>query len=109
MSPETLMDKTTSWLGVENYNTNHDQMILAAKATITYVNNLPHIDTLPNGEWSDNTILGAIMLCAKLSLRNMSPNGIEEVSMNGVAYTAKYDPDIARLLYLDSFSIPIAR
>lgn len=107
LSVEQLISETVTWLGVEKIHTHTDQVEKAAKATIEYVNSLPHIDKTPTGEWAETTKLGAIMYCGRLSLRFMSPNGIEEVSLNGVAYVSKYDSDIDRLLNIGQYAKPI--
>ena len=48
----------------------------------------------------DETKLGALMLAARTYRRRNSPNGIETVSGETVAYVARYDPEISRYLRL---------
>lgn len=46
--------------------------------------------------------LGALMLAVKTHRRRNSPNGIEQVTGDGIAFVARYDPEISRYLALDA-------
>ena len=50
--------------------------------------------------------LGALMLAARLHRRRNSAGGLEPLADGGAAYVARTDPDIARLLGLDSHAAP---
>ena len=50
--------------------------------------------------------LGALMLAAKLVRRRNSPYGTESVDGSVASYTARYDPDISRLLGIDYHAAP---
>ena len=41
------------------------------------------------------------MLAARLYRRRNSPNGLETITADGVAYVARYDSDIAAMLATD--------
>lgn len=77
-----------------------------AAATSSYVNDLPHVrDAValdPAAEWDEATVTGALMLAARLYRRRNSPSGVEAFAESGVVYVAKRDPDVARLLRLNS-------
>lgn len=45
--------------------------------------------------------LGALMLAVKTHRRRNSPNGIEQVTGDGIAFVARHDPEISRYLGLD--------
>lgn len=74
-----------------------------AAAVTVYVNSLPAVHRTEAGEWAEDTYLGALMLAGRLFRRRNSPNGIESFSeIGGTAYVARHDPDIARLLRVDT-------
>lgn len=71
-----------------------------------YVTALPVVADLPVAD--DGTVaipeaarLGAMMLAARTHRRRHSPNGIEQITGDGVAFVARYDPEISRYLGLD--------
>ena len=73
-------------------------------ATEAYVNGLPVIrdaGLLPGDPWPDDVRVGALMLALRTWRRRSSPAGIESATDTGVAYVARYDPDVTRLLHLD--------
>lgn len=45
--------------------------------------------------------LGALLLANRTHRRRHSPNGIEAMTGESVAYVARYDPEISRYLELD--------
>lgn len=59
-----------------------------------------------NGQPTPEAKLGALMLAARLHRRRNSPGGIETLGDAGVAYVARTDPDLARLLRLDAYQMP---
>lgn len=50
--------------------------------------------------------LGATMLGARLHRRRNTPNGLEAIDGTVASYVARTDPDVARLLLIDSFAPP---
>lgn len=66
---------------------------------------IPAVDggqpTIPGG-----IKLGALMLAARTHRRRNSPNGIEAVTGDTVAYVSRHDPEVRRYLELDR---PVAR
>jgi hypothetical protein len=71
-----------------------------------YVESLPNIDRDFFDAWDKTTILGAVMLAARMYRRKNSPGGIEAVG-EMTTYVSRYDSDIARLLNIDSFRKPM--
>lgn len=82
----------------------------AAERTVAAVN--AYIGTLPvsrrittdeGGQLvvPDHVTLGALLLANRTHRRRHSPNGIEAITGESVAYVARYDPEIARYLELD--------
>ena len=51
---------------------------------------------------SDRVRLGSTILAAKVIRRRNSPNGVETITGEGVAYVARYDPEVSRFLGLDA-------
>lgn len=77
-------------------------------ATNAFVGGLPVVQHLAPGEkWPGDVQLGAVMLASRLIKRRNSIGGIEAATDVGVAYTARYDSDISRLLRLDSQQRPV--
>lgn len=64
-------------------------------------------DGNPIVEWAPQTRTAAVMFAARLYRRRNSANGIEAMNDQGTSYVARYDPDIARLLRIDSFNLPM--
>lgn len=86
------------------------------EATNSFVYSLPDVDmTIQVVEgvqvevWAAHSRLAAKMFAARLYGRRNSANGIEAMTEMGTSYVARYDPDIARMLHLDSFAKPKAR
>lgn len=59
-----------------------------------------------DGTPTDLAKAGALMLAGRLYRRKNSLGGLETLGDGGVAYVARTDPDISRLLGLDQFAIP---
>lgn len=57
--------------------------------------------------WAADTYLGALMYAARLVRRANSPAGIEAFFDTGVAYVQRNDPDVAVLLRLGSYAVPM--
>lgn len=51
--------------------------------------------------------LGATMLAARLYRRRNSPEGVASFTQDGAVYVQKSDPDVAMLLGLGSWSMPV--
>jgi hypothetical protein len=86
----------------------NDNLLLVVASVNQYVSSLPDIDIQPWGDWSENTVLGATMLAARVYRRRSSVNGIESFTEGGggTAYVSRYDSDIARLLHTDIYQKP---
>lgn len=72
-------------------------------AVIAAVNS--YVETLPiaaDASADERVKLGAIMLAARTMRRRNSPNGIETITGDGVAFVARYDPEVSRFLGLDA-------
>ncbi|MDD7554545.1 MULTISPECIES: hypothetical protein [Schaalia] len=74
-----------------------------AAAVCALVNALP----VGSAPWSAEVILGATMLTARLHRRRNSPAGIESMSEMGATYVSRYDSDIARLLKIEAYALPV--
>lgn len=98
-----LSQKVTSWLQIGGAPAGPDALALAlvAPAVDVWVDGLPSIDRDPLNAWAPNTMLGAVMLAARLVRRRNSPGGIEAFTADGTAYVRNQDPDVAALLHLD--------
>lgn len=107
-TPELLATEAATWA---NLPTVSPHMALCARAAFAYVDALPHIDRLtvdgdggPLTVWADSTLLGAVMLTARLERRRNSAAGIEAITDVGVSYVARHDSDIARLLHIEDYA-----
>lgn len=105
--------QVADWLKLKHDGTGDIHLPGVVAATNSLIGRLPHIDTVDEvvegvlmKVWAPTTILAATMFAARLYGRRNSPNGIEAVGEMGTSYVARYDPDIARMLYLDSFQFP---
>lgn len=86
-----------------------DSAQLTVDAVNAYVSALPvvaRLDSSDDGQAVPESVkFGALLLANRAHRRRMSPNGIESMSGESVAYVARYDPDIARFLELDRPSV----
>ena len=105
--------QVADWLKLKHDGTGDIHLPIAVAATNALIARLPDIDMVdevvegvPMKVWAPTTVLAATMFAARLYQRRNSPNGIEAVGEMGTSYVARYDPDIARMLYLDSFQLP---
>lgn len=65
-----------------------------------YARVTPGVDGAPDVV-PESLTLGALMLANRVHRRRLSPNGIEALTGDSVAYVARFDPDVARFLELD--------
>lgn len=63
----------------------------------------------PQEKWPPRWRRGCIMLAARMDRRRNSPAGVDTMGEIGVVYVSRKDPDIAQLLDIGDFSIPVAR
>lgn len=56
--------------------------------------------------WRGSTILGSVMLAARLDARGDSPEGVATFGSEGPLYLSRNDPDIAMLLNLGANAKP---
>lgn len=97
----------TDWLKTPNLSTEDLAALeMVVTAVNEYVESLPNVDRDPVGGWAGTTILGAVMLSARMYKRKNSPGGIEAIG-DMSTYVSRYDSDIARLLNIDSFRKPM--
>lgn len=97
------------WLGLDSSRLEPQDLAaldMVIASVNEYVDSLPNIDRTPVGGWAGTTIHGAVMLAARMYRRKNSPAGIEAVG-DMTTYVSRYDSDIARLLYIDSFRKPM--
>lgn len=93
------------WMEVQLPETD-PHLALVVPAVTAYVDALPNIARKPDDAWADTTRLGAVMLAARLYQRKNSQAGV--VGIGDVStYIPRYDNDIARLLNLESFRLPV--
>lgn len=92
------------WLRLADPDTDPDLEHIV-EAVNAYVATLPGVYTA-HGTATKPATLGAVMLAARLHRRRNSPNGIESITDTGVAYAARTDSDIARLLGIDAHLRP---
>jgi hypothetical protein len=97
-----------AWLKIDPSDTTDDEILVPiCDATMAYVAALPYVAGLdPALDWPADVRLGTTMLAAKLYRRRLSPSGIDAVTDAGAVYVARADPDVARLLHLDSQAYP---
>lgn len=105
--------QVADWLKLKNGGSGDihlPMVVLSTNALIARLPDIDMVDKLVEGVmlkvWAPTTELAAIMFAARLYNRRNSVNGIEAVGEMGTSYVARYDPDIARMLYLDSFQLP---
>ena len=79
---------------------------LCAAAVAALIDSFPQVPRTPEGEYTAAVKHAAIMYVARLHRRRNSPTGIEQVTDIGSSYVARYDPDIARALRIDSYTPP---
>lgn len=103
MDPTTLADRAAAWA---KSPTTTPEMGMCAAAVIDYLGTLPSVPRDTDGTLTAAAELGAIMLTARLERRRNSTSGIESSADLGIAYVARTDSDIARLLRIDAFQTP---
>lgn len=85
---------------------------LIVASVLSYVDELPDIRRVVIDEltgataWADSTVAGALLLAGRLYRRRNSPAGVEAMTDTGVAYVARTDPDVARLLRIENNAPP---
>lgn len=98
-----------NWAELRTVTTDDKHLALIVPAVNEYVEGLPSISRVESGittGWAPSTTLGATMLAARLYRRKNSQNGIESVG-DMSTYVSRYDSDIARLLNIDTFKMPM--
>lgn len=102
-SKDALSQGVVTWLKLGDAD--NGVLALVVGATLAYVRRLP---VASNEEATDDVVLGATMLAARMYRRRNSPNGVEAVTESGTSYVARHDPDVSRLLQLDQHAAPYA-
>lgn len=102
MTPVELSERVVSWGSLKVAPTDAALAAVCA-ATVAHVAGLPVVANRPDpaAQWPGTVELGATMLAARLYRRRNSPNGLETITADGVAYVARYDSDIAAMLATD--------
>lgn len=95
-------ESVIAWMGMKAGDANLDLIVLAVEA---YIDSLPVVAD-SGGVWSAQVKMAGVMLAGRYHRRRNSPAGVEAITDGGVAYVARYDSDIARLLQLDGFQKP---
>ncbi|AEX49316.1 hypothetical protein CDBH8_1798 [Corynebacterium diphtheriae BH8] len=62
----------------------------------------------PQEKWPPRWRRGCIMLAARMDRRRNSPAGVDTMGEIGVVYVSRKDPDIAQLLEIGDYGVPIA-
>lgn len=101
MDAPTLAQAAADWAKAPTVTT---EMSLCAAAVIDYLGTLPSVPRDTDNNLTPSSQLGAIMLTARLERRRNSTSGIESSTDLGIAYVARTDSDISRLLRLDQHS-----
>ena len=103
MIPSELAERVIAW-GKLNLTPTDEVLFSTCAAVVAHVQELPVIANRvdPASEWPETVQLGAAMLAARLYRRRNSPNGLETITADGVAYVARYDTDIAVMLRSDA-------
>lgn len=108
-TPATIdRDAVKVWAKLDLARTDDDGVLdQVVAAVVAQVDAYPNAPRTADGGWADSTRLAAVMLAARLFKRRNSPQGVEAFTSEGAAvYVARYDPDIARILKVDTFSPP---
>lgn len=100
-----------TWMKLPATESGNDEVKMVAGATLAYVRGLPVWHGAPDdaegqASHADQVRLGCAMLGARLYRRRNSPNGVEGITDQGTSYVARHDPDVSRLLELDSYVRP---
>lgn len=101
-----------AWMGLDSTTASSEAAVLdevAAAVSSFVTDQCPRAPRDEAGDWMATTTLGAKMLGARLYRRRNSPNGIEAFSDLGTSYVSRYDSDIARMLRIDAYRMPVAR
>lgn len=61
----------------------------------------------PDGSWAEDHTLGAMMLAGRLWRRRNSPEGVAAFTAEGAAYVQRNDPDVAMLLQIGAYAVPV--
>lgn len=105
VSPVQLAHYAATWAGGPG---EPDKALEAAAAAVcVFMDRQPFIEYDDKGYPLADAMQAASMLTARLYRRRHSLTGTEAVSDLGIAYVAKYDPDIARMLRLDRYAPPV--
>ena len=103
-----LAPRALAWLGVREDAQGPDVENApdVADAVAAWIDSLPSPLRDEDGGWGASTVMGAVMLTARLIRRRNSPAGIEAFSGDGATYVSREDPDVARLLRLGKHKPP---
>lgn len=104
MTEFTNAETVGSYLKLPTGDASLPGVVEAVNTYITSLNRADHLD--PEGDPTAAAQLAATMLAARLHRRRNSPFGTEAIDGTVASYIARYDPDIGRLLGLDSFAPP---
>lgn len=89
-----------------------DSAQLVVDAVNAYVTSLPVAadlvvegDGQVGGDKAGSVRLGTLMLAVRVHRRRNSPNGIEAMTGDAIAYVSRHDPDVSRFLELNAPSV----
>lgn len=108
MTPTEVVAEVVRWSGLRTTEASDPALVLAAEAVVAYVEGLPILANRADGAapWPASVRLGAVMLTARTWRRKDTPTGVASVGDDGsIAYVARFDPDMSRLLGLDGMAV----
>ncbi len=107
MTPAEVVAEVVRWSGLRTTEASDPALVLAAEAVVAYVEGLPILaDRADTSAWPASVRLGAVMLTARTWRRKDTPTGVVSVGDDGsIAYVARFDPDLSRLLGLDGMAV----
>lgn len=112
LTSSELASRIINWSALKGVTADDDNMKMVAGMTLAFVSDLPVAQPVagetPAQVASRETRVeaGAVMLGARLWRRRNSPGGIEQATDAGVAYVARHDADVSRMLKLDGYAAP---
>lgn len=95
----TTLEAVKGWLKLTN--TDDDALVTRC---VTAANQL--VTRYAGGLDGGDVALAGTMLAARLYRRRNSPDGVQGMTDGAVAYVARTDPDVARLLRIDQYQTP---
>ena len=107
MTPAEVVAEVARWSGLRATSAADPALVLAAEAVVAYVEGLPILSDRADtsAAWPASVRLGAVMLTARTWRRKDTPTGVASVGDGSIAYVARFDPDMSRMLGLDGMAV----